>query len=371
MKKYKDIIITFFLCFILIFTAFSNVNARKTQSTYSDESLILPNWQDGDYHDYYKTFDKLVEYNDNYPSLVSLFPIGQSVLGKDMWCMRLTNENNNSHKYSCLIEGCIHGNEWESGEMCLYLSEYLLINFGKNNSVTDILNKTEVYIVPLVNPDGRQRNSRHNFNGIDLDANFDIDFGRLRGHTIPIGKILGFIKIPYVRLPFFGICSNCGRHPWSEPETRAIHNLITSLKIKDFSFFVDCHTACHNIVSSWMSYKEPFEMTNREKELLKFSRYWIQNNTEYENYEGNAKCSGTSMDWCFKEMHVPSYTFELLNPNYEPAAGHGRHDNLTHWMKTGLPVLLYMLVNIENLHNWETPDIEPSLPEGVPPEPLK
>jgi len=61
----------------------------------------------------------------------------------------------------------------------------------------------------------------------------------------------------------------------------------------------------------------------------------------------------------------------LLNKDYEPWLGHGKHDNLVHWMKTGLPVFMYLLVNIEKLYNWETPDIQPPLPEGVPPEPLK
>ena len=52
-------------------------------------------------------------------------------------------------------------------------------------------------------------------------------------------------------------------------------------------------------------------------------------------------------------------------------AGGGKHDHLVHWMKTTLPVFMYLLVNIDNLREWKTPDIQPSLPEGVPPQPLK
>jgi len=40
-------------------------------------------------------------------------------------------------------------------------------------------------------------------------------------------------------------------------------------------------------------------------------------------------------------------------------------------MKTTLPVFMYLLVNIDNLREWRTPDIQPPLPEGVPSEPLK
>jgi len=40
-------------------------------------------------------------------------------------------------------------------------------------------------------------------------------------------------------------------------------------------------------------------------------------------------------------------------------------------MKTTLSVFMYLLVNIENLRQWRTPDIEPLLPEGAPPNSLK
>jgi hypothetical protein len=31
---------------------------------------------------------------------------------------------------------------------------------------------------------------------------------------------------------------------------------------------------------------------------------------------------------------------------------------------------MYLLVNIDNLREWRTPDNQPPLPKGVPPEPL-
>jgi len=140
-----------------------------------DQPSILPNWKDGDYHDYYDTMEFLFDFNEKYPDLVYIYSIGESVLGKDIWCIRITNEKNGAIKSSCLIDGGIHGVEWEGGEACLYLVEYLLINFDNNNTVTNILNTAEVYIIPLVNPDGRQNDNRFNDNGIDLNRNFDID----------------------------------------------------------------------------------------------------------------------------------------------------------------------------------------------------
>lgn len=337
-----------------------------------DHLAILPNWKDEDYHDYYSTTEMLNDFNDRFPGLVDVFSIGKSVLEKDIWCIEITNENNNGRKYSCLIDGCIHGNEWESGEICLYLAEYLLANFGNNATVTHILNTTDIYIVPLFNPDGRQQNTRWNDNGIDLNRNFDVDFGTLMGHSLRIGKLFGRIKIPYIQSPrgkwFF---TNCGRRPFSEPESVAIRDLMESLKYRDFSLYVNCHTAEHEILSPWSAYKAPFKLTEREKNVFNTVKDWVENNTEYGAYRGEKGGSGgTAMDWCFKEFRVPSFIFELLSQDYEPWLGEGIHDHLIHWMKASMPVLLYLLENIENLHYWETPDVQPILPYGIPPSPL-
>jgi carboxypeptidase T len=382
-----------FLSFILVSVSLTGCIQEEQDSELEDvqpeiqldQPSILPDWKDGEYHDYYETMDVLNEFQVKYPNLVNLFSIGESVLGKDIWCIRITNENNDDIKSSCLIDGCIHGCEWEAGEACLYLAEYLLINFDKNETITNILNTTEIYIVPLVNPDGRQVDDRFNDNGIDLNRNFDIDFGRIRGGCIPLGKLLGRIKIPYIETPrlnkwfpnFPPYLTNCGRRPFSEPETQALRDFTNELD--DFSFYVSCHTAAHCIIGPWGAFKPPFKIPQHEIDIMTYAEGWIEKNTEYKTYRSGEGIvyqgkevyfSGTSFDWVFKEYHIPSFVFEILSEDYEMWMGQGKHDNLVHWMKTTLPVFMYCLVNIDNLHQWRTPDIQPLFPEGVPPQPL-
>ncbi len=337
-----------------------------------DQPSILPNWKDGEYHDYYETTDILSDFKVKYPDLVNVFSIGKSVLGKDIWCIRITNENNNQAKFSCLVDGCIHGCEWEAGEACLYLADYLLINFRKNATVTNILNISEIFIVPLLNPDGRQKDERWNDNGIDLNRNFDVHFGRILGRSFPLGKLFGKIKISGFRIPKIGIFTNAGRRPFSEPETQAIGDLMKSLYNRDFSFYVNCHTALRKLAGpSTVTFRSQFEMTKKEKNVIDYATKWAEENTEYGVYDNiGGFGSGNAPDWCFKEFRVPSFTYEILSIDYEPWFGGGRHDHLVHWMKTTLPVFMYLLVNINNLHQWKTPDIQPPLPEGVPPPPL-
>ena len=237
-----------------------------------------------------------------------------------------------------------------------------------------------MYIIPLVNPDGRQDDSRFNDNGIDLNRNFDVDFGRIRGTSIPLGKLFGRIKIPYIETPrlhkwfpsFPERLFNCGRHPFSEPESQALRDFMRELENKDFSFYVNCHTAWHCIVSPWDAFKPPFEIPKQEQYIFDYVTEWVVKNTEYEkeNTDLFFKSSGNAEDWCFKEFRIPSFQFEILSQDYDSYEGGGKHDHLVHWMETTLPVFMYLLVNIENLRQWRTPDIQPPLPEGVSPEPL-
>jgi len=336
------------------------------------QNNILPDWKDGEYHDYKMVTQLLNKYAEDYPDLVEVFSIGKSVKNKDIWCIKITNKKSSMKKYSCLIDGCIHGAEWETADMCIYLNEYLLINNGKNEAVTNILNNTEIYIVPIVNPDGRTNNKQSNDNGIDINRNFDVDFGNLAGRSLKIGNK---IKISKITAPIVGPFLNCGKKPFSEPETRALRDLMKKLMQRNFSFYVNCHTPAHCLITPWFVCNPPFEISQKEKDLFTYVTNWVVKNTEYELYTGKGLysigkdyVSGTAMDWCYKEFRIPSFIFEILWRSNNYRGVKFEHAHLVHWMKSALPVFLFLLFNTENLCNWKIPTLEPKLPENIPPK---
>ena len=314
MNKKLSYLKALFLFAILITVLFSGcINEKQkpeeeilTPEIELDQPSILPDWKDGDYHDYYASVQMLNDFNEKYPELTNVFSIGDSVLGKDIWCIRITNEKNTQAKLSCLIDGCIHGNEWEAGEACLYLAEYLLINYDNNETITNILNITEIYLVPLVNPDGRDADDRFTNNGVDPNRNFDVFFGKLfRGHCYRLGKLFGRIKIPVIKIPPDNPLKwywNCGKYAFSEPETKALSDFIRELSHTALSFYVNCHTPLYNVITPWVSYKPPFEKTNQEKKVYDYVINWVIKNTEYDGIRGEdleSKTGGNAMDWCF------------------------------------------------------------------------
>ena len=53
------------------------------------------------------------------------------------------------------IEANVHGNEIQGAEVCLYTVWYLMENYGRISQITKLVNERAFYVVPTVNPDGR------------------------------------------------------------------------------------------------------------------------------------------------------------------------------------------------------------------------
>ncbi|MBN2206318.1 MAG: peptidase M14 [Candidatus Aminicenantes bacterium] len=93
-----------------------------------------------------------------YPDLATVRSIGKSVQGRDLWAILLNNPRTGpaERKPGYYIDGNIHGNEIQGGEVALYIAWYLLKNYGKTDLATRLLDERAFYIVPTMNPDSRE-----------------------------------------------------------------------------------------------------------------------------------------------------------------------------------------------------------------------
>ncbi|WP_411844758.1 M14 family zinc carboxypeptidase [Roseibacillus persicicus] len=127
----------------------------------------------GEYHSYSEVLSFLSDMQTAYPGICQVSNIGQSVEGRDLRVIKITDnpteeEDEPEFKYVATM----HGDELLGTEMCLYFIDELLSNYGSDPTITNLINTTEIWILPLMNPDGREVLDRFNAEGDDLNRTF-------------------------------------------------------------------------------------------------------------------------------------------------------------------------------------------------------
>lgn len=108
-----------------------------------------------------------------YPKIAKLESIGKSVEGRELWVMKISdNVNVDEVEPEFKYISSMHGDEITGRELMQFYIKDLLEGYGKDQRITDLINNTELYIMPSMNPDGSKRRQRANANGYDLNRNF-------------------------------------------------------------------------------------------------------------------------------------------------------------------------------------------------------
>ena len=92
-----------------------------------------------------------------WPQMLTMEVVGHSIEGREMRVYTLQNPATGPEmeKPGMWVDGNVHGNEVQGGEVVIYLAWYLLENYGTNERVTELVDNSVFYLMPSVNPDGR------------------------------------------------------------------------------------------------------------------------------------------------------------------------------------------------------------------------
>ncbi|MBI2431311.1 MAG: carboxypeptidase regulatory-like domain-containing protein [Candidatus Hydrogenedentes bacterium] len=127
----------------------------------------------GGYHDYAQLTAELQAYAAAHPTLCRLSTLGQSVQGRELWALMISdNPEVQEDEPEVKYVSTMHGDEPVGTELCLYLIDRLLVEYGVDNRITALVDNTEIWFVPLMNPDGLQLGTRANAHGRDLNRSF-------------------------------------------------------------------------------------------------------------------------------------------------------------------------------------------------------
>lgn len=225
-----------------------------------------------DFHSYAQMTTELQNIASSYPAITRLYSLGQSVQGRTIWALKITdNPDDKENEPKVRICGLHHGNEYMSGELPLLLAYHLVQNYSVNPAITQLVNNSEIWIIPMVNPDGREAGTRNNANGVDLNRNY--------GYMVPLSA-----------------------NPYSQPETQAMRN-----NALENNFVLSLSFHCSgNIVNYIWNYKPQRAPDNAVIEYLSYqyashNGYWVTEG--YEWYQTLGDCNDFSygcrggIDW--------------------------------------------------------------------------
>ncbi len=169
----------------------------------------------------------------DHPTIANYIVIGSSLDGNDIFGLKISdNPAVDEEEPEVLYCALHHSREPVSGELMRSFANYLTDNYGSDTRVDAIVNGRELWIIPIVNPDGYihvdttdsfwRKNRRGGF-GVDLNRNYGFEWAYNE-----LGSSSNASSQTYRGLAAF-----------SEPETQAIRDLVDS---REFVFSFDCHT---------------------------------------------------------------------------------------------------------------------------------
>ncbi|CAH1132734.1 unnamed protein product [Ceutorhynchus assimilis] len=162
--------------------------AAKSSKTENEDFLENPRYYDND-----ELTNVLKKLETEHPEIVGLSTVGQSVRGRELWALHINSNPNNRSVLTPMFKyvANMHGDETLGRQLMIYLAQYLVLNYGKNERVTWLVDNTDIHILPSMNPDGyassqeghckSDERGRENERGVDLNRDFPDKFDDLTG----------------------------------------------------------------------------------------------------------------------------------------------------------------------------------------------
>jgi len=155
----------------------------------------------------YLNYDELTDHFKNlqksYPQLAKLISVGRSVKNRELWALEVSADVRKERPVlmpMVKLVANMHGDETVGRQLIIWFAEYLLSNYGTNERVTRLLNTTDIYVMPSMNPDGYENSQegrcesknkyvgRENENHVDLNRDFPDQFDPVRTGTMLLGR---------------------------------------------------------------------------------------------------------------------------------------------------------------------------------------
>lgn len=297
----------------------------------------------GAYHSSLELETELRLLEADYPGLAVVREIGRSLEGRPIYGLKVSdNPALDEDEPAVLFTGCHHAREWISVEVPLLLGRHLLESYASDPAVRALVDGGEIWIVPLVNPDGleysihvyRYWRKNRRANG---DGSFGVDLNR------NYGTMWGIDNVGSSPTPSSDVFR--GTAPFSEPETDAVRRLFAG---RDFRAVVSFHSYSQVILYPWAYTTQP---SPAEAELSDLARtmsvlmaavrgtiYGYGQSASGIGYTSN----GDTTDWTHGLTGIPSFTIELPPADIDEGGFFNDEAEIDGIFRENLPAMLFL-----------------------------
>lgn len=267
-----------------------------------------------------ETLDHLDNMRSQYPDLITeKAQIGNltSIEGRPIYFVKISdNANINEDEPEVLYTALHHAREPISVQQMLFYMYYLLENYDTDSDIQNLVDNTEMYFVPCINPDGYVYNETTNPNGGGMwrknrrdngGGSFGVDPNRNYGYMWGYDNN-GSSPDPWSE-------TYRGTAPFSEPENQTIRDFCNE---HEFKIALNYHSYGNLLLSPW-GYIE--DLCPDHDIFMSFAEMMTQDNN-YTYGPGSTTIyptNGSSDDWMYGEQDekpkILSYTPEVGSGN--------------------------------------------------------
>lgn len=273
---------------------------------------------DAAYHDYAETVAEINSVVAAYPSIASKRVIGKSYEGRDIVAVKISdNVGTDESEPEVLFDANHHAREHLTVEQALYLLGQFTKTYATDTRVRNIVDTREIWIVPMVNPDGveydiatgsyrswrknRQPNSGSSYIGTDPNRNYGYRWGCCGGSS-------GSPSSATYR----------GPSAFSAPEVRAIRDFVNSRVVggvQQIKVAIDFHSYSKLVLwpfghttadtTTGMTADQNSTFATLGRQMAATNGYTPQQSSDLYITDGD------SLDWLWGTHKIFAYTFEL------------------------------------------------------------
>jgi carboxypeptidase T len=306
-----------------------------------------PKWDKDERAGKYRSYDDVInvfkKLAADHPDFVSYDVLGKSLEGRDQPLLRISSlspgEAESAKIPSILYQGCHHAREHLSVEVPVRFAEYLVANYATNESIKKLVDTREIFVAPIINPDGfffdyttgisgkNWRKNRKQFSGgvgVDLNRNYGYQWGGGGAST--------------------SVSSDTYRGPsaFSEIEIQNVRDFVKARRNR-MTEVMDFHSFSELVLFPWgYTYdnvpSDDFKVfSTMGKQMASWNGYTA------EPASGLYIASGVSIDYFYGELGMTTFTFELSPTSIFDGGFYLSPSRIESVFNQNLKPMLYML----------------------------